>query len=636
VMTVDKVREDVRYLYGVLSAREGKYVRNLNRYNNNGVRRESLWTPNVAPQAYVTPAQGVDGTQTQINLIKSCVDSVASRISQANVRPFFNPINGTYDTTEACKTAQHFFDIWLDENHAYPKSVMCFRDAAVYDIGVMYVNPLTKGLARVAPWEYFIDPAEYYHGAVSRVMHLSKNVPIAKVMSFTDSKDIQKLFDQNPHQQGEYATYYDLYKGEVWQFYDHYQLKEPEKLDFEQYGGLYRRPFVEMYYTKPMKGFYSVSLADDIYPIQRQVDELVRRLDNATRKAVLNMILVPNGSGLKASSLENGVTAYNYNPGADGGKVDVITPPAINGQFVDLLNLYMDKAYQIAGISQLSAQSRKPAGLNSGKALQTMEDIESDRFNTQLQQFTHFLVDVARVAIDCFPGKDRILPNDIGRGKLTWGDLRKQRDLFSLQFSAASSLSKDPGEKRGEIQFLIDAGLIDKSTVAKFYQMPDLEGVYTLASSSSLYCDRVINNAIKDGNVDFSETIDLDDLKTKALGKLNQLNASGDDSVYINRLQDLLYRIMDAEKHIGAVEQGPPPPTPPPPSTTALDSGQIQALTALASSPLDPAKARAIAGLAFPQADPQALDSIFTSPAPMVQNGPQAPMPMAPPIGGMQ
>jgi len=635
-MTVDKVREDVRYLYGVLSAREGKYVRNLNRYNNNGVRRESLWTPNVAPQAYVTPAQGVDGTQTQINLIKSCVDSVASRISQANVRPFFNPINGTYDTTEACKTAQHFFDIWLDENHAYPKSVMCFRDAAVYDIGVMYVNPLTKGLQRVAPWEYFIDPAEYYHGAVSRVMHLSKNVPIAKVMSFTDSKEIQKLFDQNPHQQGEYATYYDLYKGEVWQFYDHYQLKEPEKLDFEQYGGLYRRPFVEMYYTKPMKGFYSVSLADDIYPIQRQVDELVRRLDNATRKAVLNMILVPNGSGLKASSLENGVTAYNYNPGADGGKVDVITPPAINGQFVDLLNLYMDKAYQIAGISQLSAQSRKPAGLNSGKALQTMEDIESDRFNTQLQQFTHFLVDVARVAIDCFPGKDRILPNDIGRGKLTWGDLRKQRDLFSLQFSAASSLSKDPGEKRGEIQFLIDAGLIDKSTVAKFYQMPDLEGVYTLASSSSLYCDRVINNAIKDGNVDFSETIDLDDLKTKALGKLNQLNASGDDSIYINRLQDLLYRIMDAEKHIGAVEQGPPPPAPPPPSTTALDSGQIQALAALASSPLDPAKARAIAGLAFPQADPQALDSIFTSPAPMVQNGPQAPMPMAPPIGGMQ
>jgi len=631
-MIESKVREDIRFLYAKLSAREGKYVRNMNRYMNNGVRRESLWTPYVSPQAYVTSAKSSDGTQTQINLIKSCIDSVTSRISQANVRPFFNPVNGNYDTNEACREAQHFFDIWLDEHHAYPKSVMCFRDASVYDIGVMYVNPLSKSLQRVAPWEYFVDPAEYYHGAVTRAMVLKKYFPIASVQAWTDNKELMGLFEKDPHMQGEYATYYDLYKGEVWQFYDHYPICAPEKLDFTQYGGLYRRPFVEMFYTKPMKGFFSVSLADDIYPIQRQVDELVMRLDNASRKAILNMILVPNGSGMKASNLENGVTAYNYNPGPDGGKADVITPPAINPQFLTLLEMYMDKAYQMAGISQLSAQSQKPSGLNSGKALQTMEDIESDRFNTQLQQFTHFLVDVSRVAIDCFPGKDSILPKEIGRDKLTWGDLRKQRDLFSVQFSAASSLSKDPEEKRNEIQFLIDSNLIDKGSVAKFYQLPDLEGVYTLASSAENYVERIINNAIKNGDVDYSQTVDLNMLKSKSLAKLNQLLAADDDPLYVDRLTDLLYKVMADMKNISLVinPEAPQPP-PPPPSSMALDAGQMSALSALVAQVaqgLPPASARAIAGLSFPSADPALLDAVIQGALPP----PVAPVEPLPPL----
>ena len=637
-MKLEKVQEDVRHLYAQLSAREGKYVRNMNRYMNNGVRRESLWTVNTAPQAYVTPAQGVDGTQTQINLIKSCIDSVTSRISQANVRPFLTPVNGNFDTTDAVLTAQHFFDIWMDEQHAYPKSVMCFRDAGTYDIGVMYVNPLSKGIQRIAPWEYFVDPAEYYHGAVSRAMVLKKFYPIASIVQYSDNKDLKRMFDEDPHQQDEYATYYDLYGGECWQFYGSRQIGAPIKLDFEQYGGLYRRPFVEMFYTKPMRGFYSVSLADDLYPIQKQVDELVRRLDNASRKAVLNMIMVPNGSGLKASNLENGVTAYQYNPGPDGGQPSVLTPPAINPQFLELLSMYMDKAYQMAGISQLSAQSKKPAGLNSGKALQTMEDIESDRFNTQLQQFTHFLVDVARVAIDVFPAGDQILPKDIGRGKLSWGDLRKQRDLFSIQFSAASSLSKDPEEKRNEIQFLIDMGRIEKGDVSRFYQLPDLEGAYTLAGSANEYVERIISNAIKTGDIDYGQTIDLQLLKSKALAKLNQLNAADDDAIYIDRLTELLYRVMEDIKNIGklmAPEQAPPPP--PQPSALALDAGQITALSALATAVaqgMPPASARAIAALSFPNADPKALDAVIQGAIPAPP--PVAPAPGIPMNGGMQ
>lgn len=635
-MTLEKVREDLLFLYSKLSAREGKYTRDMNRYNNNGVRRESIWDMNTAPQAYVTPAQGVEGVQTQLNLIKSCIDAITSRISQANVRPFFNPVNGSYDTTDACKTAQHFFDIWLDEQHAYPKSVMCFRDAAIFDMGVIHVNPLSKGLQRVAPWEYFLDPAEYNHGCVTRAMVYKKQFPLAGIAQFSDNSEIKKLFADDPHLKGQYVTYYDLYGGQLWQFFEDKQLAEPIKLDFEQYGGLYRRPFVEMFYTKPARGFYSTSLADDLYPIQRQVDAMVTRLDQASRKALLNLILLPNESGLKVSNLENGVTGYSYKGGPDGGVPTIMTPPAINEQFIQLLELYISKGYQMIGMSELSAQSRKPAGLDSGKALQTMEDIESDRFNTVLQQFVHFLVDSSRVAIDCFPASDPILPRDIGRGKLTWGDLRKQRDLFSVQFSAASSLSKDPEEKRNEIQFLIDSGLIDKGAVAKFYQMPDLEGVYTLSTSAEAYVEKIINNAVKNGKIEYAETVDLQLLKSKALAMMNQLMAAGDDPKYVDNLTNLLVKVIDDQKKMISVMNPETPPPPSDPSALALDAGQIKAMSEVVlqvSQGMPPESGRAILALSFPAAPPDQLDAIISGAIPQTSSTPVTPIIPIPPGG---
>ena len=119
-----------------VSAREGKYIRNMNRYANNGARREDLWTPYVWPQGYVTAAMGTDGVQTQFNFTKSAVDTFVSKISGANVRPYVLPIAGDYDTGRIAQSLQHYFDVWLDEQHAYPKSVMCMRDAAIFEYGV--------------------------------------------------------------------------------------------------------------------------------------------------------------------------------------------------------------------------------------------------------------------------------------------------------------------------------------------------------------------------------------------------------------------------------------------------------------------------------------------------------------------
>lgn len=617
---LDKVRKDITNLASLLSPRESNYIRNLNFYMNSGAKRDDLWSPYISSNYNLMPAQQAEGTQTVINVGKSCVDAITSKISQANVRPFLNTINGDYDARALTKEAQQHFDVWLDEQHAYPKSVMCFRDAAVFNMGVIGVDPFTQSIDRVPPWEYFVDPAEYNIRAITRCMRLRRQFPIGGIITYTDNQKIKAKFDENPYQVADYTLYYDLYNGYMYQFYERDLIIEPQKLDYSQYGGLYRRPFVEMFYNRPLKSLNTPSLLDELYPIQRSIYEMLKRIDAATKKSGLQWVFVPRGSELKTSNFENGVNVYEYTPGPDGGMPTIMNPDPISNQYFNWLESLIEKAYQAAGISQLSAQSKKPSGLDSGKALETMEDIESDRFNTQLQQFTHFLVDLVRVSIDVFDGKSKILPNKIGRNKLTWGELRKQRDLFSIEFSAASALSKNPEKKLAQLKEMNQMGMINGARMAQLMEIPDLESEHNLITATETYCDRVIDLAVKKGEIDYLPIINLALLQEKAVIKLNQLEAANDDDKYIENLIELLKKVSMDIGILGkaanpAPEQAQPEVPEEPVAKKALDAGQINTLIMLAekvqSGVLSSDRALAIAVASFPAINTESLSAII-------------------------
>jgi hypothetical protein len=622
----DRARAGILDLRKNLSAREGKYIRNMNRYMNNGVRREDLWTPYVWPQAYVTPAQNTDGVQTQFNLIKSCIDALTAKVSEARVRPYFNPLHGDYDTNRACKALQQHFDFWLDEQKAYEKSISCFRDSAIFDIGVMYVDAEKLTLERVPPWEYFIDPAEYMHHTVTHVLRWRKHFPLAYAIGDMENPKLKDRLAMDFHDRDEYAEYYDLYNGKKWEFYGSQLIHEPVDLDYKETNGLYQRPYREIYYTEPLKGFFSQSLADSLYPVQREVDELVRRFDNATRNMPLALAFVPKGSGLKASQLNNAVTAYDVLSGGENGQVNFVTPSPMSQEWIQLLEMYIKKAYELEGISEMSAQSKKPADVESGKAMQTLEDIESDRFNVQLQRFTHFLVDISRLCIDVFPSGKTILPPKIMRDSVTWGDARRDSQKYSIQFSAASVLSKDPDRKMVQIQAMINGGFIDKSMASHFMQLPDLEGVQTILGAGYDAAQRVIDACLKDKDYEYWQTVDLTQLESEIVKQMNVLISVGDDEKYIKRLAELLEKVNQEKIMVNKFLQAPPPQPPPEPlKDKAFDSGQIKALSELIAQvnagSILPEQGVSVIATLFPTMPKQFLMHLFEKSSSMPQQG---------------
>ena len=568
-MTVKDIDNDIKSLYAKLATREGKYTRNFNRYQNNATRRESIWTLDMQPQAYAVPAVGSDGTQTQFNYIKSLVDTIVAKISQANVRPFINPVGGDWKTRQAAKTAQKFFDIYFNDQHVYEKSVKALRDACIFDLGVLWIDEEEARVNHINPWCYFLDPAEYQAHYITRTFIFRKQYPAVACLDQSDNQKFKEEVDRHPHMTGDYVIYYDLYNGERWDFFNKFQLRAPKKLNFGGYHGLSQRPFAEIFYNQPIKGFFSTSLADDVYTQQRQMDELNKRIDAATRNAIVGAGFIPSGSRVKASVMENGAwKMYDYTPGPDGGVPTFVTPPPISEGFMSIHERTKQEIYSIHGINQLDAQSKKPAGLNSGVALETYEDIASDRHQVILHSYISFMVEVARRIVDCFPAKESVLPDAVGRAGVRWGDIKGQKAIFNIEFTAGSSLSKDPATKIDQIQKLASLKLIDENMMSSLMELPDLENAYTVASSSYDYCQRIIDQTVTDRKVpDYLPVVNFSMLQNETIKTLNILAAAGEDKPIIDALVKLLKKVIDQQNELAPPDMGPPMPPPmgPPP-----------------------------------------------------------------------
>ena len=132
----------------------------------------------------------------------------------------------------------------------------------------------------------------------------------------------------------------------------------------------------------------------------------------------------------------------------------------------------------MVGISQLSAQSKKPTGLDSGIALQTMENVESERFEEQLNQVIRCYVDIAKTCLRVFPKDETILPDASNRVDIKWRDIVEQEKKMQIQFSAADSLSKDPSTKLQQLQQLAAAGIIPPERIAQMIITPVLTPAY--------------------------------------------------------------------------------------------------------------------------------------------------------------
>lgn len=519
--------------------RSYKYRRNYRYYNaTKNCSLENIRNPMIV--GYYNDASREFGEEMdtsanpQLNVIASCIDTLHSKIAQSKVRPFFTTINGTFKDIQCVKQAQQFFDVFYDMQNVNRKISDAFRDCCIFDTGVIYIDEDNKRIERVLPFQVFVRPAEANYGRITRIYYEQKDFPVTLLPKKIEinNKSIQYM---------DYGIYYDTVEHTK-AYTGNGKILLVEKYNQDII------PFVFMYYKNPIVGNISTSVADMLVNIQQEINILMAKIKDASQLNPALTFLVPEGSNLKATQLNNRIgNILTYNPIQGGGTpVTSSTPAFIDSQYITLLNELIQKAYDLVGISMLSAQSKKPAGLNSGIALATMEDVESDRFETQLNQVIRAYIDVAKTCLQVFPQDENILPEISTRVSIKWKDIIKESTNMNIQYSGADNLSKDPSTKLQQLQQLSQAGVIPSARIPQLMQIPDLEMGYSLSNNAIDAVMAVIKDCLENDNMSVPEYIPFELLKEEIINTQLALTTNyGKNKEDIKKLGKLYETVED-------------------------------------------------------------------------------------------
>lgn len=537
-MKKEEVIKAINELCSLGEKYRGKYNRNLRLYEyTRNVSIDDIKDGSTV--GYYNQGYSDTSSDVQQNIIKSCIDTLVSKIAAQKVRPFFNTVHGSFRDFQICKQAQQYFDMYYDTQNVNHKVVEAFRDCCIFGKGVIYCDEVNKTIRRALPFQVYYRPSEESYGKITRIYYKQKQYP-------------KTLLDEEIKTDREYLSvglYYDIV-NHIKAIY----IEETNELIIKPYERD-TLPFIIIHYSNPVVGMDSSSIVDLLYGIQIEIDIILSKITEASRLNPALTFFVPEGSTIKASQLNNrvgNIITYRPSPTMTGSPVTTATPAFIDDQYLQLLQNLKDTAYELTGVSKLSAQSSKPVGIDSGLGLRTITNIESERFQTQFNQVIKMYVDIAKTCIEVFDPKDDILPKSQKRINLKWADIVNEYAQMSIQYSGADALSKDPSTKLQQLQVLAQSNIISPTRIGQLLEIPDLETGYSIANNSINAVMTVIDDCIMKDNFNVPDYIPLDLLKEEIINTMLSLRASDNEknSEDIAKLSQLYQNIMDRTEEI--------------------------------------------------------------------------------------
>ena len=535
---------DIQYLENRGGSKRAKYRRNLRTYYHTYNYGMTNIDDTAVAGYYSSSATDVEedtSSGIQENIIKSCIDTLVSKIASQKVRPFFNTVNGTFKDMQIVRQAQQYFDSLYDDQNVNRLIADCFKDACIFDTGIIYVDADSKKMTRVMPWQINFDSKEASYGGLTRILWKMDNYPVTllpfKVKNFesllvSNGVTYYRYYNINDNKLVHWIPELDYYKEETW-----------------DKGAL---PFLFIHYDDPIKSGSTVSIVDMLWGIQEAVDAVLVKIKDASQLSSPLKFFVPESSTIKVKKLSNRtgeIITYTDLPNQSTPPIVTATEPFMDPQWMQLLEKLKQDAYEAVGISQLSATSQKPKGLDSGVALSTMEDIESDRFEIQLNNVIRAYTDLAKLAMAIYPLDEEILPPNRMRRSISWRDIIEAQDQLVIQFSAAENLSKDPSQRAQQVMMLANMGAIPQSRIASLMEIPDSVQGYSLANNAINAVMAVIDDCLENDKMEVPDYVPTDMLKTEIMNTMLSLRAVSNpqNTIDIEKMKQLYQLVLQKE-----------------------------------------------------------------------------------------
>ena len=510
--------------------------------------------------------QTVPDNAVTYNVVKSVIDTAAAKISQNRPRPLFLTSGGNYAQQERAKKLTKYVDGVFYDTHAYRKAQDAFIDAGVFGTGCLkvFIEEGRVRLERVTPTELVVDDADGRYGK-PRQLHQVRLVGRQALLEMYPEHEVAIKSAHSALDDSDSNVADMVEVTESWYLGKRHAITiEGKTLFDEEYTKTYF-PFVFFNWNKRLAGFFGQGLAENLVGIQIEINKILKTIQKAQAIASVPRVFLESSSKVSTAQLTNQIgSIVKYT-----GKAPTIhTAQALNPEVYNHLKWLIQSAYEIPGISQLSAQSKKPSGLDSGVALREYNDIESERFMLQGQRWEAFFLDLAKIIIDMsrdiYEHDKGLLVNVIGKDfieTIKWADVDLKDDQFIMKVYPTNLLPTTPAGKLQKLQELIQTGMISPEEGRELLDFPDLEAFATLASADKKLTDKIINTIVEDGQYNPPEPESNLEYATK---KAQQAYLAGILNDLPEERLEMLLRYMDDAARLLKAQTPPPAPAPAP------------------------------------------------------------------------
>jgi hypothetical protein len=460
--------------------------------------------------------QGLPTDRPTFNLVASATDTLVSRISQSRPAPVFLTDNGDYRERNLAKRLNNFIQGEFYQTKAYDKAATILRDAMVTGTGCLkiYENEQNKvALERVLCTELLTDPNESIYGEprqlyqmklVDRRVLIEQSPKLKKTIEMAARATVDNSADSS-------KTVSDVVMVvEGWHLPSGPGAKDGRHVIACSSGILVdepytkdKFPFVFLHYSPRLLGFWSQGLAEQLMGTQMEINSLLVTISRAIKLVGVPRIFIEQGSKVTKAHNNNEIgTIITYTGVKPSYEVAQCVPQELYAQ----LQRVIQYGYQQCGVSALQASSEKPAGLNSGEAIRTYDDISTDRFAALSRRYDNLFIDIAYAVVDL--AKDiceregsysTVYPNKNGTKQIDLPEASILKDPFVIQCFNMSSLPRDPAGRMAKITEMVQSGMITIKEGRRLLDYPDLEQMERLANASEERIFQILDEIVEHG-----------------------------------------------------------------------------------------------------------------------------------------
>jgi hypothetical protein len=451
------------------------------------------------------------------NVCYSCTDTLVSRISQDKPKPTFLTDGGHYKERRLAKEANQFVQGELFRTKAYEKVPVILKDGCVLGNGFLKVyskhdkvcieRTLETELLTDFNDGYYNDPRQLIQPKLvdrSMFMDLHPKAEAIIAKAFTGNVDSTPKSTETISDQIIVAEGWHLPSGpdandgrHVIVCSEGVILDEPWKRD--------KFPFVKFAYNDNMVGFFAQGLIEILMPTQMEIYRMLIVASQAIELMGVPRIYIDELSKIVETSFNNRIGTIIK---GRGPAPEFLNATANSPEIYEWIKWLIDNAFQMSGISAMSASGTKPAGLNSGESQRVFDGIQDSRFASLAARYQNIYTDLAYHIVDVaheiaeetgkyttvYPGKD-------GTREVDFKSISMLKDTFVIQCFEESSLPKDPAGRQSRLSEMLAAGEISMQEFRRLSNFPDLEQSDQLAVALEeriLFClDKIIDDGKK-------------------------------------------------------------------------------------------------------------------------------------------